>query len=100
MPIDPSFKAAIDVLTELASDSHPAYVRVNAAGRLANLLSPANPKHRDIVRNRGDEPDLPSTPVSQEPRLPDEHPYACYLRDNEDADEDEEASSAEEDDPL
>ena len=63
MPIDASFKAAINVLAELASDNHPAYVRVNAAGRLANILSPANPKYNDIIRDLNAESALPATPM-------------------------------------
>ena len=69
MPIDISFRAAINTLAELASDSYPPYVRVNAAARLLEILSPANPNYHDIHQ------DL-------------------------DGDEDDEASSAEDDDPL
>ena len=99
MPIDPSFKAAIDVLTELASDSHPAYVRVNAAGLLANVLSPANPKHTDILDllNGRTEP-LPDCP-SKSLLTPVQRPDSALLE-NDEATDDDESSSAEEDDPL
>ncbi|MXX79810.1 MAG: hypothetical protein F4Y69_02110 [Chloroflexi bacterium] len=100
MPIDPSFKAAINVLAELASDSHPAYVRVNAAGLLANILSPANSKHADILLHLNDHtealPDYPSEPLLTSAQ----HPHATVLEDGEVTGEDDETSSAEEDDPL
>ena len=66
MPIAPTFKAAIIRLTELAGPEQPGYVSVRAASQLANLLSPANPKHGDILYElNGD----PSAPILH-PRIP------------------------------
>ncbi len=49
MPIQPSFQAAVQTLAELASPANPGYIAVKAACKLVDLLSPANPRHHDIM---------------------------------------------------
>lgn len=109
MPIAPTFKAAVHVLAELAADNHPSYVRVNAASKLAKLLSPANPHYGDILYVlNDDQPRSNRAPALSPPEEPTEHPYACYVRnsentetpeDSEDSEEDESEDTDQEDEP-
>ena len=50
MTISTRFQAAVQTLADLAAPTNPPYVAVQAASRLVNLLSPANPRHHDIMR--------------------------------------------------
>ena len=50
MPIQARFQAAVLTLAELAAPTNPGYIAVKAASKLADLLSPANPAHHDIMR--------------------------------------------------
>jgi hypothetical protein len=50
MPIQPRFQAAVLTLAELAAPTNPGYIAVKAACKLAELLSPAHPRHHDIMR--------------------------------------------------
>lgn len=50
MPIDISFRAAVQRLAELAGPENPAYIAVQAACRLVDILSPLNPNHALIMR--------------------------------------------------
>ena len=77
MPLDNTFRAAFQQLADLASADNPPHIVARAAGILANLLSPANRRHAEIMAALG----------SLEPTSAD----------NADADE---ASSEEEDEPL
>ena len=102
MPIQHSFKAAISVLAELASDQHPGYVRLSAASKLADILSPANPHYGDILNelnaDHGDHNEragVGQTPASQVPSRPTENPCAVYRTDDE---EEAESEAADQDD--
>ena len=101
MPIAPTFKAAVMRLAELAGHDRPDYVSVRAASQLANLLSPANPKHGDILYDLAGDPSAPfSTPASRAPAPPTENPCAEFLKDAEDDEEDDESErAAQEDEP-
>lgn len=48
MPTPLHYRATVHRLACLADASNPAYISVAAAGALARLLSPANPRHRII----------------------------------------------------
>ena len=50
MPIQTRFQAAVLKLTELAAPTSPGYIAVQAASKLVDLLSPANPAHHEIMR--------------------------------------------------
>ncbi|MXV80599.1 MAG: hypothetical protein F4X58_08310 [Chloroflexi bacterium] len=97
MPIKTTFKAAVQRLAELAGTGEPGYVSVRAAGQLANILSPANPRHADITRALSDDPPTPVV-VKKDPAGADEHPYACYAKGAEESEEDEESEGPQSDD--
>lgn len=98
MHIQASFKAAIGVLTELAHASNPAYVRVRAACKLADILSPANRAYGDILHVlNSDEPAASRLRAAQRPEPPTENPCAVFCTD-EDDEEDEESEGANQDD--
>ena len=100
MSVQPSFKAAINILAELASDRHPAYVRVDAAGKLANFLNPANPHYGDILYElNGDAPGALLTLAAQVPTPPAENPLAGYGVKNDEEDDESEGSD-QDDEPL
>ena len=107
MPIAPTFKAAIIRLTELAGPEQPGYVSVRAASQLANLLSPANPKHGDILYELNGDPSAPfSTPASRAPAPPTENPCAEFLvtdeqpaEDDEETEDDESEGADQDDEP-
>ncbi|MYD54387.1 MAG: hypothetical protein F4W96_08805 [Chloroflexi bacterium] len=90
MPIETTFKAAVQRLAELAGTGEPGYVSVRAAGQLADILSPANPRHADITRALSDDQPAPVV-VNEEPSASQEHPYDCYVKDAEESEEDEES---------
>lgn len=98
MPVNTTFKAAIQRLAELAAHDQPGYVSVRAASQLANILSPANPKHGDILHALNDD-QAGASPiaVSQRPEPPTENPCAVFCTD-EDDEEDEESEGANQDD--
>lgn len=97
MPIAPTFKAAIVRLTELAGSEQPGYVSVRAASQLANLLSPANPKHGDILHELNGDASAPlSTPASRAPEPPAVNPCADYCAPDEQPSEDEEVAEDDE----
>lgn len=105
MPINTTFKAAIQRLAELAGHDQPGYVSVRAAGQLANLLSPANPRHGDIMHNLNGDPSAPlSTPASRAPEPPAENPCADYRAPDDhpsgddEVTEDDESEGADQDD--
>ncbi len=56
MSIQARFQAAVQTLADLAAPSNPGYIAVHAASKLVDLLSPANPYHRDIM-NLLEQPD-------------------------------------------
>ena len=100
MPIAPTFRAAVNVLAELAADNHPAYVRVDAASKLAKLLSPANPHYGDILHALNDDPsDVRQTRAPQIPSPPTENPCAVFLTDGDEEEEDESEAAEQEDEP-
>ena len=100
MSVQPSFKAAINVLAELASDNHPAYVRLAAASKLAKFLSPANPRYGDVLYDLKGDDGRPPTPALRAPEPPTENPCAEFLIDQEDDEEDDESErAAQEDEP-
>lgn len=97
MPINTTFKAAIQRLAELAGHDQPGYVSVRAASQLANILSPANPKHGDILHAlNDDQPQADHAALLDQPAQHDEHPYACYVRKTEEAEETEESEESDE----
>lgn len=49
MPIQTNFQAAVQTLAELAAPTNPGYIAVKAACKLVDILSPANPRHHDIM---------------------------------------------------
>ena len=77
MSLDTNFRAAFQRLADLASADNPPHIVARAAGLLANLLSPANPRDAEIM----------AALSSPEPTSPD-------------SPEDDKASSEEDDDPL
>lgn len=101
MPIEPNFPAAIQRLAGLAGPENPAYIAVRAACKLAEILSPAHPRHGDIMYAlNGEQHDHYPTLASQTPSPPTENPCAVYVVDADGSDDDDEASSEEEDEPL
>ena len=100
MPINTTFKAAIQRLAELASDDHAGYVSVRAAGQLAAILSPANPHHGDIIHELNGEPDrVLEIPASRQPSPPAESPCAVYCTDDDEEDDESEGANQDEE-PL
>ncbi len=82
MPSATTYQAAINRLVELASPQNPGYIAVNAACKLVSELSPSNPRHHDIMRLLNADDPAPAA-------------------DTDTADEDDEASTPQEDDePL
>lgn len=99
MPINTTFKAAIQRLAHLAGPDQPAYVSLGAAGRLANLLSPANPRHADImIALNDDQPHTAPTQASQPPAPPTENPCAVFCTEDDEDNEDDESEGAQQDD--
>ena len=94
MPIRTTFKAAMQVLAEMAGPENPPHVRVKAASNMASQLSPLNPRHADVNRALNDVPAAP-IPLPEASTGPEEHPYACYVKD---AQQSEQSEQSEEDD--
>ena len=101
MPTPLHYRATVHRLACLADPSRPAYIAVAAAGALARVLSPANPRHRIIQQmlQAADAFELARHKLrdlyDREPAVPaSEHGLSC------DARIEEEELSEEDDDPL
>ncbi len=100
MPIQATFKAAIQRLTELAGRDQPAYVSVRAACKLADLLSPGNRDYGHILHALDDD----QTPAGfssppQRPEPPTENPCAIFLTDDDEDEDDESEGTNQDDEP-
>ena len=104
MSIAITYTAAMRVLADLAGPDNPPYVRVKAAAKLASELSPLNKRHADVMRAlAGDQPPPGPPPITSDDIVTgdEEHPYACYRKDADASDEDDESEGAnQDDDPL
>ena len=102
MHIQLTFKAAMQVLADLAGSDMPPHVRVKAACKLSDHLSPANPRQADIMRELSDEPakDIPARArtITNGHEEPMPHPYALLAEMEEEPDEDDPTENGQDDD--